>query len=1675
MKSKSKVTFLIASVITAILLAVSVIIVGFSFGWFTDSKGADVTIKVGAIKNTVTSSDEISPADFVACNYFEKTITIKVESDFEVYLRTYAKVSMQTNDGERTNLVSLIDVDKSKIGEDNKYYYTNSTSSPVTINGTLTLSLTFRFYVDSSVSNELFADSNGTLNENLKTTITYYYEYCQKEGYDSWASNLKTTDGHKYVVSFNANGGTSDYRSKLLEHNETFSALPNATKEGYTFDGWYTEDGTHVTTTTIYAYTTNLTLYARYTAKTYTITFVNYNGKVLKTVSAETGAMPEAPTTNPTKPSTVEYDYTFGGWSPAISKVTGDKVYTAIYNQTLKKYKITFVDEDGTTVLQAEKEYYYGETPVYSGATPTKAQDDDYTYEFNGFGTITQVTGDKTYVARYTAVPLPSTAEFASTWKNLNFASIDSSITNISQLTKLDFKRNAPLGYTKSSLSLNNISVYYNPSAKTEIAFVYKGTILAPAESNKLFANLTNLKNINFDNFNTDNVTTMASMFDYDENLVSIDLTNFNTENVIDFGGMFYYNHLLTKIAFGPKFITTNAVRMSAMFVSCFALTDIDLSNFDTSKVTALDGMFNACFALTSLDLSTFTIKSGCNVDNMIANCNNLTKIIAPKTIDSSISVSLPILFTIFGTETNTSALTNDCATKTLLKATKTTFPSTWKNDITWSSINSSLSSATSVTKIAFEKTAPTGYIDSEKTINGIKIYYNGTAIAFVFDGTIYAPTSCSSLFASLSSLAEIKFNNFDTSKVTNMYSMFEGCSSLKILDLSKFVTTKTTEIMYMFSNCSSLTSLNLSGFNTSEIINMNYLFNGCSSLTSLNLSSFNTSKVQAMSNMFKNCSSLISLDISNFDTSVTTNLRSIFNNCSSLTNLNISNFTINSNCVVNSMFDNCTNLLTIVAPKKIAVVSSYDINLPYLFTIDGTDTITQALTKACAGKTLIKTTEVTFSKTWRTDIDWKALCTSKNSGSILEDDDEMLMLGDISFEKSAPNGYLDSGESINGIKVYYKLEDKTIYLPGGIQSQTFNNMLSVCFVYAETIISPSDSSYLFGINEDEMSGNIIILNCGKMSFNNFDTSKVTNMSYMFRTSYASSFDFSNFVTSKVTDMAYMFYNAVYVTNLDITNFDTSKVKNMNNMFNSTNSLQIINLSNMVINTTNVSEMFMDSPYLETIITPKSIIPSASIALPKSYYINGVGTTTISKLTSSETGCTLYTTPQPAEFSSSWKNLDFTTIDSTITDLTKITKLSFEKTAPSGYTKSILNVNGIELWYNPSVKTELAFVNAGTIYAPAICNFLFSSDATSGRLTSLLNLTFNNFDTSKVTEMGYMFAYCSSLTSLNLGDFDTSNVVRMYYMFGQCSSLTSVDVSKFDTSNVTSVDYMFAYCSSLTSLNVSSFNTSKAKGFSDMFRNCSSLTSLDISNFNTSRASTMRDMFYYCSSLTSLNLSNFDTSNVIDMYSMFAGCSKLTSLNISSFNTTKVTNMYDMFYQCSSLTSLNLSNFDTSKVTTMYEMFYNCSSLTSLNLSKFNTTNVTTMYGMFRNCSSLASLNLSNFNTSKVTDMSYMFFGCTAFTSLDLSNFNTSKVTDMRYMFYNCLSLTSLNLSNFTINSGCTVSSFLSGCTNLTTIVAPNTIDSSISITLPKTFTVSGTSTTINKLTSDYAGKTLTR
>ena len=69
-----------------------------------------------------------------------------------------------------------------------------------------------------------------------------------------------------------------------------------------------------------------------------------------------------------------------------------------------KQYTITFVDEDGTTVLKAATAYDYGTlaADIVKPADPIKAATQQYTYTFAGWSpAVANVTADATYRATY--------------------------------------------------------------------------------------------------------------------------------------------------------------------------------------------------------------------------------------------------------------------------------------------------------------------------------------------------------------------------------------------------------------------------------------------------------------------------------------------------------------------------------------------------------------------------------------------------------------------------------------------------------------------------------------------------------------------------------------------------------------------------------------------------------------------------------------------------------------------------------------------------------------------------------------------------------------------------------------------------------------------------------------------------------------------------------------------------------------------------------------------------------------------------------------------------------------------------------------------------------------------------------------------------------------------------
>jgi uncharacterized repeat protein (TIGR02543 family) len=117
-----------------------------------------------------------------------------------------------------------------------------------------------------------------------------------------------------YTVTFDAQGGSTPVpASTSVTYGSTYGTLATTTRAGYTFGGWWTGTGgtgTQVLSTTPVTITSAQTLYAKWTANTYTVTFDAQGG----TTPLPASTSVTYGSTYGTLATTTRTGYTFGGW-----------------------------------------------------------------------------------------------------------------------------------------------------------------------------------------------------------------------------------------------------------------------------------------------------------------------------------------------------------------------------------------------------------------------------------------------------------------------------------------------------------------------------------------------------------------------------------------------------------------------------------------------------------------------------------------------------------------------------------------------------------------------------------------------------------------------------------------------------------------------------------------------------------------------------------------------------------------------------------------------------------------------------------------------------------------------------------------------------------------------------------------------------------------------------------------------------------------------------------------------------------------------------------------------------------------------------------------------------------------------------------------------------------------
>ena len=231
------------------------------------------------------------------------------------------------------------------------------------------------------------------------------------------------------------------------------------------------------------------------------------------------------------------------------------------------------------------------------------------------------------------------------------------------------------------------------------------------------------------------------------KNILELDLSKFDTSRVTNMSHMFNGMRNLTTLNLS-NFNTSNVTNMGGMFFNMTNLTAFNFSNFDTSKVTDMGSMFYGMSSLTTLNLSNFNTSQVTIMGGMFFNMTNLT------------------------------------------------------------TLNLSNFDTSNVTDMR-------------------------------------------SMFNGMTNLASLDISSFNTKNVENMSGMFSLLRKIEHLDLSHFRTDKVTNMGSMFYQMTALKTINLSNFNTANVTDMSSMFSMDDNLTELDLRSFTTPKVENFGYMF--------------------------------------------------------------------------------------------------------------------------------------------------------------------------------------------------------------------------------------------------------------------------------------------------------------------------------------------------------------------------------------------------------------------------------------------------------------------------------------------------------------------------------------------------------------------------------------------------------------------------------------------------------------------------------------------------------------------------------------------------------------------------------------------------------------------------------------------------------
>ncbi|NAS14464.1 BspA family leucine-rich repeat surface protein, partial [Poritiphilus flavus] len=493
----------------------------------------------------------------------------------------------------------------------------------------------------------------------------------------------------------------------------------------------------------------------------------------------------------------------------------------------------------------------------------------------------------------------------------------------------------------------------------------------------------------------------------------------------------------------------------------------------------------------------------------------------------------------------------------------------------------------------------------------------------------------------------------------------------------------------------------------------------------------------------------------------------------------------------------------------------------------------------------------------------------------------------------------------------------------------------------------------------------------GMTGFSNWNTSSVTNMSFMFDAASAFNGDIGAWNTSSVGTMNFMFRDASSF-NQDIGSWNTSGLNRLVSMFSGASAFDQ-DLGDWDLDGLRNGADMLNGSGLSMANWDATLI---------GWYDQGF-TNTVTIGASGLFYCTAGTQRAALTLNITGDNAETTEP----TAQCKPAKLQLNATGSATLTTAMVDSGSNDACGNVSLSLSQTIFTTADLGPNTVT--LTATDPNENTNSCQATVTVENstspfVTTWDTTKSGTSDAKSITIPAVGTYDVDLGND-GIYDLFDQTGAIT-IDVTAYgQTAGEVQVALRNA-ASSSTALFRIHFNNANDK---------QKLLSVDQWGSSISWSS-MAAAFYGCSNLSVSASDVPDLSNVTSMSYTFAGVSSFNA-DISSWNTSQVTDMSGMFLGAT-IFNQDISSWDTSSVTDMNSMFFLARSFDQ-DISSWNTSIITRMDGMFASASAF-NQDIGSWNTESVTNMRFMFTNASLFDQ-DIGSWNTSNVTDMGNLFQN--------------------------------------------------------------------------